>query len=83
MKKDNIEIITASELGYEKLTAEIYINDKFVASLNQEAGLDNLVIEFPAADAYEDAVQRNVDLADFEKGLELAKRRIRNEEDIS
>ncbi len=83
MKKEDILVLICSDYRYEEVIAEINIDDKFVAQLNQEAGLDNLVIEFPAADDDEDAVLRKVDLADFEKGLALAKKRIRNEEDVS
>ena len=77
MNDSGIEILLSSDSDYEELTAEIFFNGKFIALLNQDEGVENLRIEFPATDAKENMVLRHIDLATFEKGLELAKKKIR------
>ena len=48
MKKwENIGITIASDVAYDKLIAEIYIDGKFVALISQDDGIDKLKIEFP------------------------------------
>jgi len=78
MNDSGIEILLSSDSDYEELTAEILYNGKFIALLNQDGGVENLRIEFPATDVEEDMVLRQIDLATFEKGLELAKKKIRD-----
>ncbi len=77
MNDSGIEILLSSDSDYEELTAEIFYHGKFIALLNQDDGVENLRIEFPASDVEEDMVLRQIDLAAFEKGLELAKKKIR------
>lgn len=77
MTKSGIEILISSDLSYEKLVVEFYFEGKFIALLNQDDGLDNLKIEFPGPGLVEDLVIRKIDLAVFEKALELAKSAIR------
>jgi len=77
MNDSGIKILLSSDSDYEELTAEILYNGKFIALLNQDDGVENLRIEFPATDVEEDMVLRQIDLATFEKGLELAKKKIR------
>lgn len=77
MNDSGIEVLLSSDSDYEELTAEIFYNGKFVALLNQDNGVENLRIEFPATNVEEDMVLRRIDLATFEEGLELAKKKIR------
>jgi hypothetical protein len=44
--KDQLKIIIASDIDYEKLIAEIYCNDEFIALLQQEDGIDDIKVEF-------------------------------------
>ncbi len=77
MKNSNIEVLLSSDSSYEELTAEIFLDGKFIALLNQDDGVDNLIIEFPDKNVVEDMVLRKINLDDFERCLELAKQRIR------
>ena len=56
-------------------TAEIYYEDRFIALLNQDEGLDRIRVEFPGSNVQEDLVLRKVDLAVFENALLEAKRK--------
>ena len=77
MNNSGIELLLSSDCDYEELTVEIYYDGKFIALLNQDDGLDNLRIEFPApAVADETLVLRKMDLAILEQALILAKKRI-------
>jgi len=78
MSDSGIEILLSSDGDYEELTAEIFYNGKFIALLNQDEGVNNLKIEFPGTDVEENMVLRKIDLATFEKGLELAIQKIRS-----
>lgn len=71
-----IEILLSSDCDYEKLVAEIRCDGKFIALLNQDEGIDKLKIEFPGNVVLEEMVLRKIDLRVFEKGLELAKKRL-------
>ena len=77
MSDSGIEILLSSDSDYEELTAEMFYNGKFIASLNQDDGVENLKIEFPAVGLDENMVLRKIDLTILEQGLELAKRKIR------
>jgi len=77
MNDSNIRILLSSDSDYEKLTAEIYYEDKFIALLNQDNGLDCMKIEFPDTNVKEELVLRKIDLAIFEKALLEAKRKIK------
>ncbi|MFP1928794.1 hypothetical protein ACLEE4_08660 [Lonsdalea quercina] len=44
--KDQLKIIIASDIDYEKLIAEIYCNDEFIALLQQENGINDIKVEF-------------------------------------
>lgn len=44
---DRIKVVVCSDEDYDKLIAEIYIDENFVALVSQEQGLDQLVVEFP------------------------------------
>ncbi len=48
---DNMfKIIIASDDNHEKVFAEIYFHEKYVALINQEKGIDELELEFPDCD---------------------------------
>lgn len=58
---------------HEDLTAEIYFNEKFLALVSQDGGLDRAKIELqncPDSDGW------NLPLAEFLKVIELAKCRL-------
>ncbi|MBN7121126.1 hypothetical protein BSU01_05275 [Erwinia billingiae] len=44
--KDQLKIIISSDIDYEKLIAEIYCNDEFIALLQQEDGINDIKVEF-------------------------------------
>ena len=44
------KIIIASDDIHEKVFAEIYYHEKYVALINQEKGIDELELEFPDCD---------------------------------
>ncbi len=77
MSDSKIEILLSSDTEYEKLTAEIYDDGKFVALLNQDEGVDSLKIEFPSTNLDEAMVSRKLDLEAFEEGLKIAKQKIK------
>ena len=77
MTDSDIKIILSSDSNYEELTAEIFYEEKFIALLNQDEGLDSIKIEFPGPDVQENAVLRKIDLAVFEKALVEAKLKLR------
>jgi hypothetical protein len=43
-----LEVTIASDTDYKDLVAEIYCDGKFVALINQDNGVDDLRLEFPA-----------------------------------
>ena len=59
------DFLIANDSEHEELFIEIYYNEKFVASINQEQGIDNLEIEFPGPDLVESLIIRKVPLNDF------------------
>ena len=76
MKSLGVEKLLSSDPNYENFVAEIYYNGIFIALLNQDDGINNLKIEFPGADVIEEMVLRKMDIAIFEEGLALAKKRL-------
>ena len=76
MNNSGIEIIMSSDVSYEKLIAEIYCDGKFVALLNQDNGIEDIVVEFPSTRCAEDKVLRKINLNILEKGIELAKEKL-------
>lgn len=67
--KDQLKIIIASDVDYEKLIAEIYRNDEFIALLQQEDGADNIKVEFSP-----DLVSLNLEW--FQNALNKAKNKL-------
>jgi hypothetical protein len=59
------DFLIANDSEHEELFIEIYYNDKFVASINQEHGLNDLEIEFPGPDLVESLITRKVPLKNF------------------
>ncbi|HCB1762810.1 MULTISPECIES: hypothetical protein [Citrobacter] len=45
-QKHQLKIIVASDVDYEKLIAEIYCDEEFIALLQQEDGENNIKVEF-------------------------------------
>jgi len=64
------DFLIANDDDHEKVFIEIYYDDKFVASISQEQGLNNLEIEFPGPGLVESLVTRKLPLKDF---LDLVK----------
>lgn len=56
-----VKIQVCSDTDFEQLIAEIYIDDKFVALVSQDEGVNNLQIEFPGPGQNESAITRKVD----------------------
>jgi len=63
-----VEIVIGSPTDYEKLVAYIVIDGKNMAMINQERGVDNLVIEF-----YDKPEIKEVDFDLFIEALYKAK----------
>ena len=76
MTNSDIKIILSSDNNYEKLVAEIYHRDKFVALMNQDKGREGIVIEFPDSDVDQNLISRKIELTVFAEALDLAKRRL-------
>lgn len=70
----------ASDDEHEKVFAEIYYKDKFVALVSQEAGLNRLNIEFAGSGLEESLIARQVDLIGFQQALISAEKRLAGEE---
>jgi len=66
MKKYNI--IIGSPIEYEQLTADIVINEKYVARVQKEEGNDKMVLEF-----FEDPIKTKIYINDFIEALQDAK----------
>ena len=66
------EIIISSDSNHDKVYAEIYYKDKFVALVSQENKARGLEIEFPGTDVDQNLVSRNIPLNKFKELLERA-----------
>lgn len=73
------KIVVCSDSDYERLIAEIYVDEKFVALVSQEEGAENFKIEFPGLDQNENAVCRVTDLKCFLDAVEAAKSELTRE----
>lgn len=75
--EDDIEIIISADCNYEKLVYEGYYKEQFIFLLNQDEGIDNIIIEFPDRDTKGwNAVASKVPLRIFEKALAYAKKHL-------
>ncbi len=84
MKRDefsagHFSVMIASDLDHEKVYAEIYCDDKFVALVSQEHGLEHKMLEVPGPGLVEEQISREVDLKGFQHALELAARKLHGE----
>lgn len=70
------EIIIASDDSHEKVIAEIFLEGKFVALLNQDKGPACLEIEFPGPGLVEEQIARKVNLDQFVSAIETAKAKL-------
>lgn len=69
---NSYKVIVCSDVNYEELIAEIYIDDNFIALLSQEEGDTKTKIEF-----FSNGVEKlSVDLNIFEEALNYAKQRL-------
>lgn len=72
----NYEIIIADDPDHDKVFAEIYRNNKFLALISQEDGQDQLKVELPGLGLDEGQVVREVLLVDFVAVLGQAARKL-------
>lgn len=76
---NEFRIIIASDDEHERVFAEIYLGDKFVALVNQEAGSGQEQIELPGVGLDESLIVRKVPLRGFEEVLLQAVRKLKGE----
>lgn len=75
---EGISILISSDCNYMELVIEIYYDGKYVALLNQDKGLKDIIIEFPdERHVNKDAIIASLPLNVFEKALEMAKKKLR------
>ena len=72
--RETIRVAIASDQEHEKVVAEIYREDRFVALVSQDDG--ELVVEIPGPDLDEGCICRSIPLEELQQALELAKRRL-------
>ena len=61
----HFDFLIADDSEHEKVFVEIYYNEKYVALISQEEGIDKLLIEFPGNDLNESAIIRSLPLNEF------------------
>jgi hypothetical protein len=61
----NYELIIADDPDHDKVFAEIYRDNKFLALISQEDGPDRLKVELPGPGLDESQIVRQLPLADF------------------
>jgi 16S rRNA C1402 (ribose-2'-O) methylase RsmI len=69
---DNVRISLASDQSHEKVVAEIYKGDKFVALVSNDDGVP--IVEIPGVGLDESCISRSMPLQDFQEALNLAVR---------
>ncbi len=72
---DDISVMIVSSPDHERVVAEIYYKDKYVALISQE-NQNQKIIEFPGNNLVESQICRNISLKYFQKGLEKAIQRL-------
>ena len=70
-------IQVCSDTDYEKLIAEIYVEDSFIALVHQERNDGVLEVVFPGPDQSQSAVLRHIELPTLMEALREAKRELR------
>ena len=73
---EEIEILVSSDPDYSELTAEIFYRGKFIALINQDNGVDQLIVEFPKQGIDESTVSREIDLGILEQAFVLAREKL-------
>lgn len=68
--------LIASDPDHEKVYAEIYFGEKFVALISQEAGPESLMLELPGCELDQEQIIRNVNLEGFIVALRSAADRL-------
>jgi len=66
----------ASDDDHDKIFAEIYFAEKFVALVSQEDGIDQLKVEFPGSDLDENMILREISMDGFLNALNKARNRL-------
>jgi hypothetical protein len=69
-------VIIADDSDHENVFAEIYCENRFVATISQEDGPNHLKVEIPGPGLDESQILRQVVLADFVAALEYAAKRL-------
>ena len=64
----NYNVVIGSPIDYEELTADIVINNKYIARVQMENGRDKMVLEF-----FEETALQKVGLKDFLDAVAYAK----------
>ena len=64
----NYNVVIGSPIDYEELTADIVINNKYIARVQMENGRDKMVLEF-----FEETALQKVELKDFLDAIAYAK----------
>lgn len=77
MSKYRIQV--ASDTDYEELIAEIYVDERFVALVNQEHGKTDLRVDFPGPEQNQAALLRSVPLGTLLDALAAAKAQLLEE----
>ena len=67
-----IEIQVCSDIDYENLIAEIYINDNFIALISEEDDPDDFHIEFPGMEKADNQKILRIRMDVFETTLKMA-----------
>ena len=67
----NIKIEIASDIDFNKLIAEIYINDKYFCLISQENGVDSLELINPNYNKNSNII-RNIPIKILNKSIKLA-----------
>jgi len=68
-----ISVLIASDSDYDRVIAEIYYGEKFVALISQDDGEDNLKVVFPDETAHKPAITRCVELDWLLRALDVAR----------
>lgn len=73
---NQFSVVICDDIEHESLFAEIQFGGKCVAMISQEDGPDQLKLEIPGPNAFEDAVARVVPLNEFLEAVTLATRQL-------
>ena len=65
----NYNVVIGSPIEYDKLTADILLNNKYIARVQMENGIDEMILEF-----FEEAALEKVKLDDFLEAIAEAKK---------